>query len=189
MSMNSRTIFSTALVLGAASLTAACGGHGPNSYLMPKDAVVEKLSSAQKTYRTIGGNSRTIKATSTRNDTIKVRLAMDNGNGSPQICEAIVEAIDEEWTRVTPSCKDRGNAMGDAISEMYEKEVDEWVIAVLYDTEIDGQKVAQRSAAVAIDNMPEMQREALDADREFREQQARGSFAPDSGSAGSDWGQ
>ena len=54
------------------------------------------------------------------------------------------------------------------------------------DGEIDGAMVAKRSAAVAIDNMPEMQQEAIEADKAFREQQARGSFS--SSNSDSDWG-
>lgn len=148
-----------------------------------------KLTNAEKQYETIGGETRTIRATGWSGDTLKLRLTVNRGNGHPQVCEALVEAIDEDWTRVSPSCTERGNAIADTVSEIHEKEVDEFVIAVLHNGEIDGTMVAKRSAAVAIDNMPEMQNEAIEADRAARESRAQGSFAPDSADyAGSDWG-
>ena len=157
-----------AIAAGAALLTAACGGHGPNSYLMPKEAVAEKLAKGTKSY-SMGAGERVVKATRRQGDVIKVRLSLTNRQDATFNCEARVEAIDDEWTRVTPVCDEGDSAIEATVMEMLEKEVDEFVIAVLYDQPIDHEKLKRRRAAVAIDNMGEMRREALEADQAMRE--------------------
>ena len=169
-----------ALAIGAASLTAACGGHGPNSYLMPKDAVVAKLTNAEREFEYIGGQKRTIRATSVRGDTIRVSLSSAGSGMRSAQCEAIVEAINDDWTRVTPSCKDEDDAFEETLAQVNEMQVDEFVIAVLYNKPIDESMVLKRTSAVAIDNMDEMQNEARATAREASKR--------DYGSSTSGWG-
>ncbi len=185
----SKKVSSIALVLAGASVTVACGGHGPNSYLMPKDAVVAKLANAEKQFQYGSGDMRAIRATSRSGDIIKVRLPSVNGTGSTRLCEAQVEAIDEEWTRVTPVCSKTDDALENTMSEILEMQVDEFVIAVLYDKPIDSAMVAKRTSAVAIDNIGEISREA----RAAQEAATDSAYSPSSDwdraeASGSDWG-
>jgi len=176
-----------ALATGAAALTAACGGHGPNSYLMPKEAVAAKLAQGEKTYPNGSTGQRVIRSTSRSGDVIKVRLSVTQDYGTDINCEMHVEAIDEDWTRVTPKCDEGRSAIETTVLEMMEKEVDEFVIAVLHDRPIDHEKIALRRGAVAIDNMGEMRREALEADQAMREAQADNSGNSWGNSNGSNW--
>ena len=153
---------------GAAMLTTGCGGHGPNSYLMPKDAVVEKLTGASKTFSYGGPAQHTIQSVSKNGDTLKVRINISGGTSIP-VCEARVEAIDEEWTRVTPVCPKTDSAIEDTVNEIFEKHVDEFVIAVLHDRKFDSAMMKKRMAAVAIDNMGEIRSEAKSNARQFEQ--------------------
>ncbi len=172
-----------------AMLTSACGGHGANSYMMPKDAVVAKLTGAKKEFSYGGSSTQSITSVSKSGDTIKVRISSNGGGMTPPVCEARVEAIDEDWTRVTPSCPEAETAIGDTVSEIYEKHVDEFVIAVLYNREIDSAMIRKRMGAVAIDNMGEMRREVAATAREM---EAANTGSRDAGwqsdNSGSGWG-
>ena len=138
----------------------ACGGHGPNSYLMEKDAVVAKLTGAEREFSFGGKDKRVIRATSRNGDTVKVRVTYTTGPLGSAMCEAQVEAIDEEWTRVTPVCPKTDSAADNMQAEINEMQVDEWVLAVLYNREVDSAMVLKRTSAVAIDNIGELSREA-----------------------------
>ena len=149
-------------------MTVACGGHGPNSYLMSKDAVMAKLSNAERQYSEIGELQRTVRASGWNGDTLRLRITTTGGAVTPQSCQAFVEAIDEKWTRVTPSCSARQGesaATSNAISEVFAMHVDEFVIAVLHNREVDAGKVLRRTSAIAIDNIDELQTEARDMER------------------------
>ncbi len=176
-----------AIAVGA-MLTSACGGHGPNSYLMSKDAVVAKLTGAKKEFSYGGSSTQSITAVSKNGDTIKVRISSNGGGMAPPLCEARVEAIDEEWTRVTPSCPDAETAIGDTVSEIYEKHVDEFVIAVLHNREIDSAMIRKRMGAVAIDNMGDMRREALTTAREMEKASNGSADGWQSGDSSGGWG-
>jgi len=177
--MRVHTKSAAAMTLTAmATMTAACGGHGANSYLMPKDAVVTKLTGAQKEFSYGGNSTQSITSVSKSGDTIRVRISSNGGGMTPPLCEARVEAIDEEWTRVTPSCTAGETAIDQTIGEIYEKHVDEFVIAVLHNREIDSEMIRKRMGAVAIDNMGEMRREVASlAEEEFAKSDERAASA------------
>lgn len=180
-----------AIAAATAALLTGCGGHGPNTYLMPKDAVVAKLTGAEREYSFFGGkDKRIVTATSTQGDVVKVRVNHTTGARGIKTCEAQVEAINEEWTRVTPVCPKGSNAEAQTNAELVEMEIDEFVIAVLYDREVDSDMVFKRTSAVIIDNVGELtaeaEREAKEAQAAYREAQVRDSFATDTET--SDWG-
>lgn len=184
MFVKTKKFASLALLVCASSLTVACGGHGPNSYLMPKDAVVAKLSAAERTFSYGGSDSRKIEATGVNGDTVRLRLTANGGDMPTTICEARVEAIDEEWTRVTPVCEESDSAVENTVMEILEMHVDEFVIAVLYDREIDESMVLKRTSAVAIDNIGEIGREARELSEEMEREGGNRQYSQD----GSDWG-
>lgn len=180
---NISKILATGLLGTAAIMLTACGGHGPNSYLMPKDAVMAKLTGASKEYQIIGNMDRKVSAISWSGDKLNVNVS---GEGSKvHRCKAIVEAIDEEWTRVTPECPEGKNAFEQTESEIARMQVDEFVIAVLYNKAVDASMVNKRISAIAIDNMDDMQ-------KEVGQEMAAASESYDSGwdsdLSGGDWG-
>lgn len=147
--------------LTIATLTlASCGGHGPNSYLMPADAVKAKLTGASKEYRVLNADPRTIVATSWNGNALNVTLS---GKGvTTTRCKAIIEAIDEKWTRVSPQCPEGKTAIERTESEIARMQVDEWIIAVLYDKPVDESMVGKRISAIALDNLGDMQKQMVD---------------------------
>lgn len=153
-------IAAKALLAGTTLALAACGGHGPNSYLMAKDAVVAKLTGAEREFSIGGADKRTIRAVSRNGDTIKVRVSYASGSIGSALCEARVEAINEEWSRVTPVCPKSDSATEIMQAEIDEMQVDEWVLAVLYNREVDSAMVLKRTSAVAIDNINDISKEA-----------------------------
>lgn len=176
------------LAIAAATLSlAACGGHGPNSYLMPKDAVVAKLDGAEREFTFAGSDKRTIRATGRSGDTIKVRVTYNTGSLGSRLCEAQIEAIDEEWTRVTPVCPKSDSATENMQAEIDQMQVDEWVLAVLYNREVDSAMVFKRTSAVAIDNIGEISKEAA---AELENGPTVTAYADDGWDSGdgSDWG-
>lgn len=177
------------LALGTATLMlAACGGHGPNSYLMPKDAVASKLTGAEREFNFLGSQKRTIKSVARNGDTIRIRLSSGNGGMQSAYCSAIVEAIDDDWTRVTPDCTDKNSAIEETVAQINEMQVDEFVIAVLYDKPIDEAMVKKRTSAVAIDNLGAMGKEVrAEVDKAAADAAYYNDSWADSGS-GSDWG-
>ena len=156
---------------------------------MPKDAVVAKLTGAEREYSFGGKDKRIVKATSRSGDTIKVKLTYTTGPLGTANCEARVEAIDEEWSRVTPVCP-AGSSAGDKLqAEINEMQVDEWVLAVLYNREVDSAMVLKRTSAVAIDNIGELSKEAAAEIEKAESAYADQASAADWGSeGGSDWG-
>ena len=178
-----------AIIIATASMTAGCGGHGPNSYLMPKDAVVAKLEGAEREFLFADRDERTVRAIRRSGDTLKVQINYANSSVSSQTCEARVEAIDEEWSRVTPVCPEGENATDNLQSELNEMQIDEFVIAVLYDKPIDASMVFKRTSAVAIDNIGDITKEIHEEVQASENQTARAAAGWDSGDAsGSDWG-
>lgn len=155
-------------VLGAAMLTSACGSE-PGTYSIPMDQVKSKLAGASKQYTEGGQNTRTVTAVGWSGDAVSVQLSTSVGEKFTQNCTAMVEAVDEGTTRVTPDCGMGVNAGNTAIIELLEVQVDEFIIAVLNDGEMDGKRILRRGAAVTMGNMGDMQREAIEADKQFRE--------------------
>jgi hypothetical protein len=158
-----RRVSNLAAGAALASMTlflAACGGHGPNTYLMPKDAVMAKLTGATREFQTIGEMDRKVSAISWNGDKLNVTVS---GTGmKPTSCRAIVEAIDAKWTRVTPECPKGMNAFDQTEREIARMQVDEFVIAVLYNRAVDADMVNKRIGAIAIDNIDEMHQEIGD---------------------------
>ena len=177
-----------AFAIGAAAMTSACGGHGPNTYLMPKDAVIAKLTGAEREFDYIGSQKRTIRSVAVNGDAVRVRLTSNSGGMKPANCSAFVEAIDDEWTRVTPDCTDRVSAMDETVAQINEMQIDEFVIAVLYDKPIDADMVLRRTSAVAIDNLDEMSREARASADAATYDSYSGSSGDWGSESGSDWG-
>lgn len=172
-----------ALAIGGAALTAACGGHGPNSYLMPKDAVMAKLTDAEREFSLTGNDSRSIEAQRWEGDTLVVRFTQA---GSRSVgCFAHVEAINDDWTRVNPDCGEGSNAKDTAEREIARMQVDEWVIAVLHDKPMDEAMIRKRTLAVAIDHVGEGMREEAEQRRQNR---ARDRAAAAAVASGTDWG-
>ena len=174
-------------IAGATLALAACGGHGPNSYLMPKDALLAKLTGAEREYSLGGRDKRTIRATSRSGDTINVRLTYSAGSLGTANCKVRVEAIDEKWTRATPECPTSSSATERTQHEIDQMQIDEFVLAVLYDRDVDTSMVLKRTSAVVIDNFGDVTKEVGD------EMQALAPEVPtsDSGwaeSSDSDWG-
>ena len=183
------------LAVSAATLAlAGCGGHGPNTYLMSKDDVVAKLTGAEREYDFGGKDKRIVKAISRSGDNLKVKVTYTTGALGSVMCEAQIEAIDEEWTRVTPVCPKSTSAADNLQAEVYEMQVDEWVLAVLYNREVDTAMVLKRTSAIVIDNFGDVAEEAGDEIQAAAEEQERATLAAemDSGgwedSGGSDWG-
>lgn len=180
-------IAAKALLAGTTLALAACGGHGPNSYLMPKDALLAKLTGAEREYSLGGRDKRTIRSTSRNGDTINVRLTYAAGSMGTANCKVRVEAIDEKWTRATPECPTSSSATERTQHEIDQMQVDEFVLAVLYDREVDSSMVLKRTSAVVLDNFGDVTKEVGD------EMQALAPEVPssDSGwadSSDSDWG-
>lgn len=175
----------SALGLGAATLSlAACGGHGPNSYLMAKDPIKAKLTGAEKTFKSPANIPFTVKATSWQGD--KLNVSITGPSGSPTRCQAVVEAIDEEWTRVSPDCAKEDGKTERMISEM---QVDEFVIAVLYDEPMNNTKIANRTSAIVIETMGDIQkRVAADLEEASKASEASYSSADFGEYSDSDWG-
>lgn len=184
---NSLATFS--LCVGTLAL-GACGGHGPNTYLMPKEAVAAKLDGASREYAFGGKDKRTISAVRRSGDTIKVRVKYNTGSLGTSMCEAQVEAIDEDWTRVTPVCPKSSDAAENLQAEINEMQVDEFVLAVLYDREVDSSMVLKRTSAVAIDNIGKIANQTIEEDlAEYQGPTSSEPVAGDWGSeGGSDWG-
>ncbi|WP_299193038.1 hypothetical protein [uncultured Erythrobacter sp.] len=185
MTIFTKRTAATALLIGAASITTACGGHGPNSYLMPKDAVIAKLADAEREFDYIGSQKRTIRSIAVNGDKVRVRLTSSTNGMKPANCNALVEAIDDEWTRVTPDCTDRSGAIDETVAQINEMQIDEFVIAVLYDRPVDADMVLRRTSAVAIDNLDEMSREARAASDAATNGSSSGSWGSEDGN---DWG-
>ena len=182
----SKALAATGLAVGALAL-GACGGHGPNSYLMPKDAVKAKLTGKAKEYRVLNADPRSIVATSWNGDSLNVTLS---GKGvKPTRCKATVEAIDEKWTRVSPSCPEGKTAIEKTESEIARMQVDEFIIAVLYDKPVDESMVAKRISAIALDNMGDMQKQMVDEiDAAAAASSSAYADAEWNANSGSDWG-
>ena len=144
------------MLAGSMLALAACGGHGPNSYLMPKDALVAKLIGAEREFTVGGSDKRTIRSISRNGDNINVRVSYGTSSRS---CKVRVEAIDEKWTRATPECTTSGGATERFEAELDQMQVDEFVLAVLYDREIDSSMVLKRTSAVMIDNLGDVTEE------------------------------
>ncbi len=189
MRIITKKVAATAIIMATASMTAGCGGHGPDSYLMPKDAVVAKLEGAEREFLFADRDERTVRVIRRSGDTLKVQVNYANNSVASQTCEARVEAIDEEWSRVTPVCPEGENATDNLQSELNEMQVDEFVIAVLYNKPIDASMVFKRTSAVAIDNIGDITKEIheeVQASENGTTRPAAG-WAGDDGS-GSDWG-
>ena len=171
--------------LGVATLSlAACGGHGPNSYLMAKDPIKTKLTGAEKTFKSPANIPFTVKATSWQGD--KLNVSITGPSGSPTRCQAVVEAINEEWTRVSPECTKEDGKTERMISEM---QVDEFVIAVLYNEPMNDSKIANRTSAIVIETMGDIQkRVAADLEEAAKASETSYSSADWGDSEGGDWG-
>ncbi len=166
MRVLSKTSLGSVAVSMGALLLSACGGHGPNTYLMPKDAVMEKLTGASKHFtQTLSGRTD-VRAVSWRGDRLMVNLT--SSGGLTKMCTATVEAIDEEWTRVTPACGDENASdVGDAMeAQINRMKVDEFVIAVLYDRPMNEEAIANRTSAVVVGSIGDIQRETHKSMRE-----------------------
>lgn len=172
-------------VLGAASLSlAACGGHGPNSYLMAKEPIKAKLTGAEKTFNSAMNIPFDVKATSWQGD--KLNVSITGPSGAPTRCQAVVEAIDEDWTRVSPDCSKEDGKTERMISEM---QVDEFVIAVLYDEPMNDTKIANRSSAIVIETMGDIQkRVAADLNEAAKASESSYSSSDFGEYSDSDWG-
>ena len=184
-----RRFSKTFAVMSVAAVTlslSACGRHGPNSYLMPKEAVAAKLTGAEREFDFIGGQTRKITSIARNGDTIRVLLSSSQGGMDSAYCSAIVEAINDDWTRVTPDCTDKNSAIDETIAQINEMQIDEFVIAVLYDKPVDASMVAKRTSAVAIDNIGAMQRQVDDEISQATDAYASDGWA--NGGGGSDWG-
>lgn len=166
-----------AIAMTAALLVGGCSAE-PGTYSMSSEAVKSKLTGAQKQYIEGGQNTRTVRATGWSGNDLNVRISTSVGSNYTQNCKAKVEAIDEDTTRVTPDCGEGINAGNNTILELLELEVDEFIIAALNDSEMDGDRILMRGAAVTLNNMGDMQREALAADQQFRE---TGTLVPEEG--------
>ena len=174
----------TLAVCAAPLMLGACGGHGPNSYLMAADPIKAKLSNAEKSFKNVGGLEFDVRATSWQGD--RLQVTVKGPSGKPTRCEAVVEAIDEEWTRVSPDCSKAGEAKTEQM--LGEMQVDEFIIAVLYDKPMDESMIAKRTSAIVIDTMGDIQKRAA---AEIQEASQSSSYTTDewSGEAGgSDWG-
>lgn len=174
-----------ALAIGiGAMMVSACGGHGPNTYLMPKEAVMEKLANASKHYTQRMGGRFDIRSGSWSGDRLSVTVT--GSGGVSKRCEAIIEAIDEEWTRVTPKCGDENaEDVTDSIeAQINRMKVDEFVIAVLYDKPIDTHSINKRTSAVVIGEMGNIQDQA----REEMLEAAEASERMSRGASSSGWG-
>ena len=160
MNIFTKRVSAMALAIGAASLTAACGGHGPNSYLMPKEPLMEKLASSSKDYKVALAGRTSVTSGTWSGD--KMRVTITSASGNKETCYAVVEAINEEWTRVTPDC---GSFDADDVTEKMENQlnrmkVDELIIAVLYDNPMNAQSISNRTSAIVLENFGEIQAEA-----------------------------
>ncbi len=178
-----------AIAAGAGSLTAGCGGHGPNTYLMAKDAVVAKLEGAEREFSFSGRDKRIIRSLRRSGDMVRVKLTYTTGSLGSVTCEARVEAVDEDWSHIDAVCPTSGSASDNLQGEIHEMQIEEFVEAVLYDKPVDASMVLKRTSAVAIDNIGDViQEEQEAASAAFEEaNQSSSSWASEDG-AGSDWG-
>lgn len=174
-------------VLCAATLSlGGCGGHGPNTYLMAAEPIKAKLSSAEKSFKNVGGLEFDVRATSWQGD--RLQVAIKGPSGKPMRCEAVVEAIDEEWTRVSPDCTKAGEEKTERM--LGEMQVDEFVIAVLYDKPMNDSMIAKRTSAIVIETMGDIQQRAAAELEEASKASRSSSYTSDDwgDSGGSDWG-
>ncbi len=188
MTFYSKKTAASAMIAAAGAMLAGCGGQGPNTYLMPKNAVKAKLTGAEREYSYIGGQHRDVSAISWNGDTLRVRVG--GANMRSMTCSAVVEAVDEDWTRVIPDCPNGRNAEQQVESEIAAMQVDEFVIAVLYDKPVDESMVAKRTSAVVIDNIDEITREVheeVEAAANAQPSYSSSDWASEDGSS-SDWG-
>lgn len=176
------------LITGAASLTAACGGHGPNTYLMAKDAVAAKLEGAEREFTFDGRDKRIIRSVRRSGDMVRVKLTYTTGSLGSVTCEARVEAVDEDWSHVDAVCPTSGSASDNLQGEINEMQIEEFVEAVLYDKPVDASMVLKRTSAVAIDNIGEVINEAEQKARETTYASAPSDTGWTEDGSGSDWG-
>lgn len=177
-----------ALAIATATLAlAACGGHGPNSYLMAKDPLQAKLTNSAKTFQSLTGQNFDVRALSWQGDRLQVSIKGPSGKATR--CEAVVEAIDEEWTRVSPDCTKAGEEKTEQM--LAEMQVDEFIIAVLYSKEMDNSMIAKRTSAIVLDTMDDIQRRAASDIEEASKAAESAAFNGESWAEtgdGSDWG-
>ncbi|MHA7818602.1 MAG: hypothetical protein ACX930_03025 [Erythrobacter sp.] len=170
---------------GATLSLAACGGHGPNTYLMAAEPIKAKLTGAEKTFTSVGNVPFDVRATSWQGDRLQVTIKGPSGESTR--CEAVVEAIDEDWTRVSPDCaKAREHKTETELAEMH---VDEFIIAVLYNKPMNDNMIAKRTSAIVIATMDDIQRRAAnEIDEAAKTSEASYSSSDWGDSGGSDWG-
>lgn len=177
--LSKASLGSIAVSMGALALS-ACGGHGEDAYLMPIDALVAKVSGSEKSYqlprlglRDMEQSRYRLRAMSYAGGEIRVQFNTADSGALSKHCSIKIEEIDDEWTRATPSCRHNGDNRSKVSARMSEVHVEAFLDAVLYDREINGERLQTKLGAEVIASMGDIQDGVQEQIAEAREAERR----------------